>query len=77
LPTSSGRHEHIRATNNNQGNYLMSRFTGLIFILLYLSAIVGVGVYLIVLLARFVKAHQRGAEALEAIARKLPAVRNE
>lgn len=55
----------------------MSRFTGLIFILLYLSAIVGVGVYLIVLLARFVKAHQRGAEALEAIARKLPAVRNE
>ncbi len=40
--------------------------------LLYFATVVGIGVYLLVLLTRFVKAHQRGADALEAIARKLP-----
>jgi hypothetical protein len=55
----------------------MSGTTGILLALLYLLSIFGVGVYLLVLLARFVKAHQRGADALEAIARKLPPVRNE
>lgn len=42
-----------------------------IFAIVYVLAVVGLGVYLIVLAARFVKAHQRGAVALEAIARNL------
>jgi hypothetical protein len=55
----------------------MSGSTGIVLALVYLLSIFAVGVYLLVLLARFVKAHQRGAEALEAIARKLPAAKNE
>jgi len=55
----------------------MSGTTGFILALIYLLSIFGVGVYLLVLLARFVKAHQRGADALEAIARKLPSAKGE
>jgi len=42
-----------------------------IITLLYFLAVIGVGIFLLGLLARLVKAHQRGADALEAIARKL------
>lgn len=39
--------------------------------LAYFAVILGVGIYLIILVARFVSAHQRGAAALEDIAKKL------
>jgi hypothetical protein len=55
----------------------MSGPVGIILALLYLSAIFAVGIYLLVLLTRFVKAHQRSADALEAIARKLPPLKSE
>lgn len=42
-----------------------------VFAIVYVLAVIGLGIYLIVLAARFVKAHQRGAAALEAIARNL------
>jgi len=48
----------------------MTAVTG-IFAIFYLFLVIGIGVYVLVLLTRFVKAHQRGSEALEAIARKL------
>ena len=47
-----------------------SAFGGFL-ILAYFATILGVGIYFIVLATRFVKAHQRGAAALEAIAQKL------
>lgn len=48
----------------------MGSFTA-VFAMIYLAAIVGVGVFILILLTRFVKAHQRSADALEAIARNL------
>ena len=48
----------------------MAVTTGILAIL-YFLLVLGIGVYILVLLARFVKAHQRGSEALEVIARKL------
>jgi hypothetical protein len=45
---------------------------GVVFIVLYFAVIFGVVIFLLVLLSRFVQAHQRCAGALEAIARKLP-----
>ncbi len=48
----------------------ISGIAGIITVL-YFLAIIGVGIFLLVLLARLVKAHQRGADALETIARKL------
>lgn len=42
-----------------------------ILALLYLLFIVVIVVYLLVLATRFVKSHERGSAALEAIARKL------
>lgn len=55
----------------------MGGFTTVIFAFAYLFIVIAIGIYLLVLLTRFVKAHQRGAEALEAIARKiLPSIGN-
>lgn len=48
--------------------------TASLIALFYFVAVVGIGIYLLVLVSRFVKSHQRGADALEAIARKLPSV---
>ncbi len=48
----------------------MSAITG-IFAIFYMFVVIGIGVYVLVLLTRFVKAHQRGSDALEVIARKL------
>ena len=44
-----------------------------VFAFAYLLVVVGISIYVLVLLARFVEAHQRGAQALESIAKKLPA----
>ena len=44
----------------------------IVFYLMFLLAGIGAGLYALYLLTRFVQAHQRGAEALEQIARKLP-----
>ncbi|NZA25888.1 hypothetical protein H0E84_05785 [Luteimonas sp. SJ-92] len=41
--------------------------------LAYLVGLIGVVVYLLVLATRFVRAHERGADALGAMARKLRA----
>jgi hypothetical protein len=49
----------------------MGGFTTVIVAFVYLLIVVAVGIYLLVLLTRFVKAHQRGAEALEVIAKKI------
>ncbi len=43
----------------------------IILIVLYFALIVGLIIYFVVLATRFVKAHQRGAEALESIAQAL------
>lgn len=45
---------------------------GGIFILAYFALVLGVGIYVLILATRFVGAHQRGAEALETIAKNLP-----
>ena len=44
---------------------------GSILLALYFALIIGIAVYVLVLATRFVKAHQRGAEALESIAQTL------
>jgi hypothetical protein len=44
---------------------------GSILIVLYFALVIGLTIYVIVLATRFVKAHQRGAEALESIAQTL------
>ena len=44
---------------------------GSLFILAYFAVVIGLGIYLLILATRFVKAHARGAAALEEIARKL------
>ena len=44
---------------------------GNILVVLYFALIIGLVIYFIVLATRFVKAHQRGAEALESIAQTL------
>jgi predicted RND superfamily exporter protein len=44
---------------------------GGILLVLYFALIIGITIYVIVLATRFVKAHQRGAEALESIAQTL------
>jgi hypothetical protein len=43
----------------------------LLLVLFYFFAVVAVGVFVLVLLARFVRAQQRTADALSAIAEKL------
>lgn len=43
----------------------------LILFVFYIIAIIGVVVFILILLSRFVRAHERGADALETIARKL------
>ncbi|MBL8525013.1 MAG: hypothetical protein JNN20_15090 [Betaproteobacteria bacterium] len=43
----------------------------IILMVLYFGLIIGLLIYFIVLATRFVKAHQRGAEALESIAHTL------
>ncbi len=42
-----------------------------LFMLVYVVILGGIGIYLFVLLVRFVKAHQRIADALEQIAKTL------
>lgn len=54
----------------------MSGLTG-VFMLLYFLVVIGAGIFVLVLLSNFVKAHQRCADALETIARKLPGARTE
>lgn len=50
----------------------MGALVGYSFLMvLYVALIVGPVIYLLVLATRFVKAHQRGAEALESIAQTL------
>lgn len=49
----------------------MSAGIGSIFMVLYFVLIIGLTIYFVVLATRFVKAHQRGAEALESIAQTL------
>ena len=44
---------------------------GVVLIALYIGAIIGPIIYVLVLLARFVRAHQRGADALESIAEQM------
>ncbi len=44
---------------------------GVFFFVVYSLVVVGVAIYLIVLAARFVGAHERGADALERIAQTL------
>ncbi len=44
---------------------------GGILAVLYLACVVGVVIYVLTLLARFVSAHERAVNALETIARKL------
>ena len=44
---------------------------GSILVVLYFALIIGLVIYFFVLATRFVKAHQRGAEALESIAQTL------
>lgn len=46
-------------------------YAGNILVVLYFALIIGLVIYFIVLATRFVKAHQRGAEALESIAQTL------
>ena len=46
---------------------------GSVFVIAYFAMVLAVGVYVLLLATRFVNAHQRGAAALENIARKLPA----
>ena len=41
-----------------------------IFFILYVLTIIAVGIYVLVLLTRFVRAHERAAEALELVARR-------
>lgn len=41
------------------------------FVLIEIAVIVAVGIYLLVLITRFVKAHQKGAQALTMIAEKI------
>lgn len=43
-----------------------------VFMLLYFGAVIGIIIFLLILLSRFVKAHERLAEAMEVVARKLP-----
>jgi hypothetical protein len=43
--------------------------TGEIFFVLYYGAVIGVGIFILKLLSRFVKAHERVATALEDVAR--------
>lgn len=51
-------------------------FSGIagIITLLYFLVIIGVGIYLLILLTKLVKSHQRGADALETIARKFSSI---
>ena len=49
----------------------MQGFTTVVWVLAYFFFLISIGIYVLVLLTRFVKAHQRGAEALESIAKKL------
>ena len=49
---------------------------GTVFILAYFAVVLGVGIYVLLLATRFVKAHQRGAEALETIAKKISPTAN-
>ena len=42
-----------------------------VFLLLYFCAIIGVGIYVLVLLGRFVNAHERMASAVERAAQSL------
>jgi hypothetical protein len=42
-----------------------------LFVLIYLACVVGVIIYVLRLLGRFVSAHERVASALETVARKL------
>lgn len=44
---------------------------GTILVVLYIGLIIGLAIYFIVLATRFVRAHQRGAKALESIAQTL------
>ena len=44
---------------------------GTIFMMAYVTLMVGLAIYIFVLATRFVKAHQRGADALESIAQTL------
>ncbi len=50
----------------------MNSGIAVVFTLFYFVIVLGISVYVLVLLARFVRAHQRGADALETIARRLP-----
>jgi flagellar biogenesis protein FliO len=44
--------------------------SGGLFVLVYLACVIGVIVYVLWLLSRFVRAHERVASALEIVARK-------
>lgn len=46
-------------------------FSGVILVV-YFLVVIAVAIYLITLVARFVGAHERGADALERIAQTLP-----
>lgn len=44
---------------------------GFVFFVVYVCALIGAGIFLLTLLTRFVKAHERIASALEEAARNL------
>jgi SNF family Na+-dependent transporter len=45
---------------------------GGVFLILYFCFVIGIGIYLLVLLSRFVGSHERIASALERIAQNQP-----